>query len=80
MVDATEARNANEKEFGDAYVPGVPRKYTVKAKNAQLNGAIGVDDNDMGGGAKFSLGLLVRQPVNLPSWPRSSGRFSAPGW
>jgi DNA topoisomerase-1 len=29
------ARRVIGKEFGDAYVPGVPRKYTVKAKNAQ---------------------------------------------
>lgn len=31
----TAARSVIGKEFGDAYVPGVPRKYTVKAKNAQ---------------------------------------------
>ena len=29
------ARRVIGKEFGDKYVPGVPRKYTVKAKNAQ---------------------------------------------
>ncbi len=29
------ARRVIAKEFGDAYVPGVPRKYTTKAKNAQ---------------------------------------------
>jgi DNA topoisomerase I len=29
------ARSVIGKEFGDKYVPGVPRKYTVKAKNAQ---------------------------------------------
>ncbi len=29
------ARRVIGKEFGDSYVPGVPRKYTVKAKNAQ---------------------------------------------
>ncbi|WP_420101681.1 type I DNA topoisomerase [Bosea sp. (in: a-proteobacteria)] len=29
------ARRVIGKEFGDRYVPGVPRKYTVKAKNAQ---------------------------------------------
>lgn len=29
------ARRVIGKEFGDAYVPNVPRKYTVKAKNAQ---------------------------------------------
>lgn len=29
------ARRVIGKEFGDNYVPGVPRKYTVKAKNAQ---------------------------------------------
>ena len=29
------ARSVIGKEFGDRYVPGVPRKYTVKAKNAQ---------------------------------------------
>jgi DNA topoisomerase-1 len=29
------ARSVIAKEFGDKYVPGVPRKYTVKAKNAQ---------------------------------------------
>ncbi|MCZ8042929.1 MAG: type I DNA topoisomerase [Beijerinckiaceae bacterium] len=29
------ARRVIGKEFGDAYVPDVPRKYTVKAKNAQ---------------------------------------------
>ena len=29
------ARRVIGKEFGDAYVPGAPRKYTVKAKNAQ---------------------------------------------
>lgn len=29
------ARRVIGKEFGDQYVPGVPRKYTVKAKNAQ---------------------------------------------
>jgi DNA topoisomerase-1 len=29
------ARRVIGKEFGDAYVPEVPRKYTVKAKNAQ---------------------------------------------
>ena len=29
------ARRVIGKEFGDKYVPGAPRKYTVKAKNAQ---------------------------------------------
>lgn len=29
------ARSVIGKEFGDRYVPNVPRKYTVKAKNAQ---------------------------------------------
>ena len=29
------ARRVIGKEFGENYVPGVPRKYTVKAKNAQ---------------------------------------------
>jgi DNA topoisomerase-1 len=29
------ARRVIGKEFGESYVPGVPRKYTVKAKNAQ---------------------------------------------
>ena len=29
------ARKVIAKEFGDKYVPAVPRKYTVKAKNAQ---------------------------------------------
>lgn len=29
------ARKVIAKEFGDKYVPGVPRKYQVKAKNAQ---------------------------------------------
>ena len=29
------ARRVIGKDFGDAYVPGAPRKYTVKAKNAQ---------------------------------------------
>jgi DNA topoisomerase-1 len=29
------ARKVIAKDFGDAYVPGAPRKYTVKAKNAQ---------------------------------------------
>ncbi|MGO4172634.1 type I DNA topoisomerase [Bosea sp. TAF32] len=29
------ARSVIGKEFGDRYVPSVPRKYTVKAKNAQ---------------------------------------------
>ncbi len=29
------ARSVIGREFGDAYVPKVPRKYTVKAKNAQ---------------------------------------------
>ncbi|HEY3720478.1 MAG TPA: type I DNA topoisomerase [Roseiarcus sp.] len=29
------ARRVIAKEFGDAYVPGAPRKYLVKAKNAQ---------------------------------------------
>ena len=31
----TEARRVIAKDFGDAYVPSAPRKYTVKAKNAQ---------------------------------------------
>jgi DNA topoisomerase-1 len=31
----TAARRVIAKDFGDAYVPGAPRKYTVKAKNAQ---------------------------------------------
>ena len=31
----TGARKVIAKDFGDQYVPGVPRKYTVKAKNAQ---------------------------------------------
>lgn len=31
----TAARSVIGKEFGEAYVPGAPRKYTVKAKNAQ---------------------------------------------
>ncbi|CAO4176179.1 type I DNA topoisomerase [Methylorubrum extorquens] len=30
-----DARQVIGREFGDAYVPGAPRKYTVKAKNAQ---------------------------------------------
>ncbi|GJD80099.1 type I DNA topoisomerase [Methylobacterium gregans] len=30
-----DARAVIGREFGDAYVPGAPRKYTVKAKNAQ---------------------------------------------
>jgi DNA topoisomerase-1 len=30
-----EIRRVIGKEYGDNYVPGVPRKYTVKAKNAQ---------------------------------------------
>ncbi|AMB46467.1 type I DNA topoisomerase [Methylobacterium sp. AMS5] len=30
-----DARRVIGREFGDAYVPGAPRKYTVKAKNAQ---------------------------------------------
>jgi DNA topoisomerase-1 len=30
-----DARRVIGKEFGDTYVPDVPRKYTVKAKNAQ---------------------------------------------
>ncbi|WP_342152645.1 type I DNA topoisomerase [Methylorubrum sp. SB2] len=30
-----DARRVIGREFGDAYVPDVPRKYTVKAKNAQ---------------------------------------------
>ncbi|GJE60850.1 type I DNA topoisomerase [Methylobacterium trifolii] len=30
-----DARRVIGKEFGDRYVPSVPRKYTVKAKNAQ---------------------------------------------
>ena len=29
------ARRVIAKDFGDAYVPGAPRKYTAKAKNAQ---------------------------------------------
>ena len=29
------ARGVIAKDFGDHYVPGAPRKYTVKAKNAQ---------------------------------------------
>ena len=29
------ARRVIGKDFGDAYVPGAPRKYTAKAKNAQ---------------------------------------------
>jgi DNA topoisomerase-1 len=29
------ARNVIAKDFGDAYVPAAPRRYTVKAKNAQ---------------------------------------------
>ena len=29
------ARKVIAKDFGDAYVPGAPRKYTAKAKNAQ---------------------------------------------
>jgi len=31
----TAARSVIGKEFGDSYVPAAPRKYTVKAKNAQ---------------------------------------------
>jgi DNA topoisomerase-1 len=31
----TAARSVIGKEFGESYVPGAPRKYTVKAKNAQ---------------------------------------------
>ena len=31
----TAARKVIGKEFGDAFVPSAPRKYTVKAKNAQ---------------------------------------------
>ena len=31
----TAARKMIGKEFGDAYVPGAPRKYTAKTKNAQ---------------------------------------------
>lgn len=31
----TAARSVIGKEFGEAYVPSAPRKYTVKAKNAQ---------------------------------------------
>ncbi|VTZ49942.1 DNA topoisomerase 1 [Methylocella tundrae] len=31
----TSARSVIAREFGDAYVPKAPRKYTVKAKNAQ---------------------------------------------
>ncbi len=31
----TSARKVIAKDFGDKYVPGAPRKYTVKAKNAQ---------------------------------------------
>ena len=31
----TSARSVIAKEFGDAYVPAAPRKYQVKAKNAQ---------------------------------------------
>ncbi|THD50099.1 MAG: type I DNA topoisomerase [Bradyrhizobium sp.] len=31
----TGARKVIAKDFGDQYVPGAPRKYTVKAKNAQ---------------------------------------------
>ena len=31
----TAARAVIAKEYGDRYVPGAPRKYTVKAKNAQ---------------------------------------------
>ncbi|RFB80666.1 type I DNA topoisomerase [Methylovirgula sp. 4M-Z18] len=31
----TAARKVIAKEYGDEYVPGVPRKYSVKAKNAQ---------------------------------------------
>jgi DNA topoisomerase-1 len=31
----TAARSVIAKEFGDKYVPGAPRKYVVKAKNAQ---------------------------------------------
>ncbi|KQQ13051.1 DNA topoisomerase I [Methylobacterium sp. Leaf123] len=30
-----DARRVIGREFGDAYVPGAPRKYSVKAKNAQ---------------------------------------------
>ncbi|TXM68885.1 type I DNA topoisomerase [Methylobacterium sp. WL120] len=30
-----DARRVIGREFGDTYVPGVPRKYSVKAKNAQ---------------------------------------------
>ena len=29
------ARRVIAKEYGDRYLPGVPRKYTTKAKNAQ---------------------------------------------
>ena len=29
------ARKVIAKDFGDAYVPGAPRHYTAKAKNAQ---------------------------------------------
>ena len=31
----TSARNVIAKDFGDAYVPPAPRKYTAKSKNAQ---------------------------------------------
>jgi DNA topoisomerase-1 len=31
----TDARQVIGREFGDRYVPGAPRKYSVKAKNAQ---------------------------------------------
>ena len=33
--DIAAARRVIGKEFGDKYVPNAPRKYTVKAKNAQ---------------------------------------------
>src|SRR5207237_4424765 len=34
-VAVTAARRLIGKDFGDAYVPSAPRKYTAKAKNAQ---------------------------------------------
>src|SRR5262249_3887060 len=34
-VAAAAARGGIGKDFGDDYVPGAPRKYSVKAKNAQ---------------------------------------------
>ena len=50
------ARKVIGKEFGERYVPKVPRKYTVKAKNAQeAHEAIRPTDMSLSAGADFAF-------------------------